>query len=300
MRERGQVLSGLHTPHPSLYRRYGWEIASVRKTYTFAPKDIALRSQPFERGRLRMLAPDDWAQADRVYRQHSAQRNGPIHRGEVWWREAIFSLSQPVPADVALWEDGAGEPQGYVVYHQRTNPDQDMPMFWVRELVALTTDAYLNLLGYLLRHDLPRKITWHASPDDPFFSLVEDATKVRIEVDFDVMLRVCDVEHALRQRAPADREGTLSLAMGVSDTSAPWNEGTWQIEVTDGVVKVERTNAAPDVSLSATVLAPVFNGFLSPTAAALAGLVSAKDERTLATADALFATTYPPFCADGF
>lgn len=300
MRERGQVLSGLHTPHPSLYQRYGWEIASVRKAYTFAPKDVALRSQPGERGRLRMLAPDDWAQLDRVYRQHSAQRNGPIHRGEVWWREAIFALSQPAPADVALWEDGRGEPQGYVVYHQRTSPDRDMPMFWVREVTALTSDAYLNLISYLLRHDLPKTITWSAPSDDPFLSLVEDATKVRIEMDYDVMLRVCDVENALRQRPPPGREGGLSLALGVSDASAPWNEGTWQIEVADGLVSVESTNAPPELSLSATVLAPVFNGFLSPGAAALAGLAAAKDAETLATADAVFATTHPPYCADGF
>lgn len=300
MRDRGQVLSGLHTPHPSLYRRYGWEIASVRKTYSFAPKDVTLRGQPGERGRLRMLAPDDWAQLDRVYRQHSAQRNGPIHRGEVWWREAIFAPSQPAPADVALWEDGRGEPQGYVVYHQRTSAEQDTSMFWVREVTALTTDAYLNLLAYLLRHDLPKAITWGAPIDDPFLSLVEDTTKVRAEIEYDVMLRVCDVEGALRQRAPADRERALSLALGVSDASAPWNEGTWQIDVADGVAAVERTDAAPGLSLSAAVLAPVFNGFLSPSAAAFAGLATAKDEKTLATADAVFATTQPPFCADGF
>jgi predicted acetyltransferase len=300
MRDRGQVLSGLHTPHPSLYRRYGWEIASVRKTYSFAPKDVVLRAQPGERGRLRMLAPDDWAQLDRVYRQHSAQRNGPIHRGEVWWREAIFAPNQPAPADVALWEDGRGEPQGYVVYHQRTSAEQDMPAFWVREVTALTTDAYLNLLAYLLRHDLPKAITWGAPIDDPFLSLVEDTTKVRAEIEYDVMLRVCDVEGALRQRQPADRERALSLALGVSDASAPWNDGTWQIDVADGDVAVERTDAAPQLSLSAAVLAPVFNGFLSPSAAAFAGLAAAKDEQAVATADAVFAVTHPPYCADGF
>ena len=175
-----------------------------------------------------------------------------------------------------------------------------MPAFWVRELVALSSDAYLNLISYLLRHDLPREITWNTPSEDPFLSLVDDATKVRVQIDYDVMLRVCDVEGALRQRPPADRERALSLAVGVSDSSAPWNEGTWQIEVADGGVTAERTDAEPELSLSATTLAPVYNGFLSPSAAALAGLAKAKDEQSLATADALFATTHPPFCADGF
>ena len=30
MRERGQVLSGLHTPHDALYQRYGWERAEPK------------------------------------------------------------------------------------------------------------------------------------------------------------------------------------------------------------------------------------------------------------------------------
>ncbi len=300
MRERGQVLSGLHTPHPMLYRRYGWEIASIRRVFSFPPKEIGLMAQPSQRGRARMLATDDWAQADRVYRHHSAKRNGPIHRGEVWWREAIFAGSQPAPADVALWENALGEPQGYVVYHQRTQPDSDMPRFWVRELVALSTDAYLNLVLYLLRHDLPPEITWNAAPDDPFLSLVDDTTKVKVREEYDVMLRVCDVEGALKLRPLAYPEHPISLALEVSDSSAPWNEGIWRIEAADGAMHVEKTATEPDLSLAAPTLAPLFNGFLSPSGAALAGLVKARSEEALAAADILFATLYPPFCADGF
>jgi predicted acetyltransferase len=301
MRERGQVLSGLHTPHPTLYRRYGWEIASLRRQYAFAPKDIALKAQPGERGRFRMLQPDDWSQADRVYRLHSAQRNGPLHRGEVWWREAVFGVSGPVPSDVALWENGQGEPQGYVVYHQPTRPDFEPPAFWVRELVALSSDAYLNLILYVLRHDLPREITWGAAVDDPFLTLVDDATKVKVTEEYDLLLRLCDVEGALKLRTPAYAGHSLALTLEVTDSSAPWNEGVWRIEVgEDGTVRVERASDEADVTLSATTLAPLYNGFLSPSAAALAGLVSARTEEALTRADALFATLYPPFCADGF
>lgn len=300
MRDRGQVLSGLHTPHPALYRRYGWEIASVRKSYSFPPKETALRVLPSDRGRWRMLTPDDWAQADRVYRAHASLRNGPIHRGEVWWREAIFATRRPEPVDVALWENGQGEAQGYVVYHQRTRPEGDMPIFWVREVVALTRDAYLNAMLYLTRHDLPKEITWHAPIDDPLMTLVEDPTKLRVQIEYDVMLRVCDVAGALSVRPPAYAEHSGSLTLRVSDASAPWNEGTWHIEVKDGATEVEPATGEPDISLSATTLAPIFNGYISPSAAALAGLVEARNEDALAAADALFATTHPPYCADGF
>jgi predicted acetyltransferase len=301
MRERGQVWSGLHTPHPALYRRYGWEIASFRRAFRFAPKDVSLAAQPSERARARLLLPDEWREADRLYRTHSARRNGPLHRGEVWWREAIFGASDRAPADAAIWHDGAGEAQGYIVYHQPPGGGEDEPgILWVRELVALTTDAYLNLLLFLLRHDLKREIVLHAPPDDPFLSAVDDASKVRIADEYDVMLRICDVEAALRQRPPAHTEHPVALTLAVSDASAPWNNGVWRVEARDGAVEVERVEAEPDLSLSATTLAPLFNGFLSPRAAALAGLARARNDEALAAAGALFATTHRPFCADGF
>ena len=300
MRERGQALSGLHTPHPTLYQRYGWEIASVRRQYSFAPKDVALKAQPNERGRFRLLKPDDWAQVDRVYRLHSSRRNGPLHRGDVWWREAVFGASQPASSDVALWENGQGEPQGYIVYAQPTRPDGDPPAFWVRELVALSSDAYLNLILYVLRHDLPQQITWSAPPYDPFLSLIDDAAKVKVEEEYDLMLRICDVEGAFKLRPPAYPEHPLSLTVQVTDSSAPWNEGTWRIEAADGAAQVEKVSGEADLTLSATTLAPLYNGFLSPSGAALAGRVAARSEEALASADAFFATLYPPFCADGF
>jgi predicted acetyltransferase len=302
MRDRGQVLSGLHTPHPALYRRYGWEIASYRRTFMFNPKDTALRAQPSERGRVRLLQPDDWPQADRVYRQYASMRNGPIHRGDVWWREAIFGRGGEVgvPGDVALWEDGQGNGQGYVLYHQRRGPGgSDWPAFLVRELVALTRDAYLNLLLFLLRHDLAEEITYATSQDDPFLSVIEEAQRVRVRDDYDVMLRVCDIEAALQQRAFVGKE-PVELTLGVEDTAAPWNGGTYRVVAGESGVDVERVGQEPDISMTAAVFASVFNGFLSTRTAALAGLVNARDEGAIERADRFFATLYQPFCADGF
>ncbi len=301
MRENGQVLSGLHTPHPTLYQRYGWEIASMAHTFKFPPKEIHFKSEPKDRGYIRMLKADDWAQANRVYRLHSAKRNGPLHRGEVWWRQAIFGGGfLPDPSDVALWEDATGEPQGYVVYYQPARPQPHESEFWVREIVALTTDAYLNLLLYIVRHDLPKEIAINAAPDDPFYSLVDDARHVKVEEGYDLMNRIVDVEAALKLRPPANPELDLEFALQLSDRTAPWNEGTWLVNQSDGEIAVEKTNAAANLKMSTMTLAPLYNGFLTPTAAAFAGRVEADSEESLATADAFFATLHPPFCSDGF
>jgi Sterol carrier protein domain len=65
-------------------------------------------------------------------------------------------------------------------------------------------------------------------------------------------------------------------------------------------VEVEQGSGEGDLTLSATTLAPLFNGYLAPSAAAIAGLISARSEEALQAADAFFSTTHPPFCADGF
>jgi predicted acetyltransferase len=300
MRERGQVISGLHTPHPTLYQRYGWEIASETRVYAFPPKDITLKSEPSERGRARQVTPDDWQQLDRLYRAHSKARNGALHRAEIWWREGVLLNSQPNKIDAAIWEDGTGEAQGYVLILQPTRPERWMPNFLVRELVALTPDAYLNLLAYVLRHDLPDKIVWRAPVDDPLHSLVDDARKLKVSIEYDMMLRIVDVEAALRQRPAADGGPGVSLSVKIEDRAAPWNEGVWRLTSADGALEVERGDGEADISLSATTLAPLYNGFLSASQLAIAGRLQAKDETAVATADALFATTHPPFCTDNY
>jgi len=306
MRDNNQVWSGLHTPHPTLYQRYGWEICTLQRSISFPPKEIELKAEAKERGYIRMLKEDDWAQADRVYRQHAAQRNGPLHRGEIWWRQAIFGGGfSPSPSDVALYEDDAGEPQGYVAYMQMQRSETDgegnaFPAFWVRELVALTTDAYINLVLFILRHDLPRKIGLNAAPDDPFLSLVHDARHLRITEGYDLMNRIVDVETALSRRPTANPDLECAFTLKLEDRAAPWNEGTWSVQQSGGEVQVEKTDAAPDLTLSTTTLAPIYNAFITPSAAAFAGRVEAASEDALKAADRFFSTLHPPHCSDGF
>jgi hypothetical protein len=88
--------------------------------------------------------------------------------------------------------------------------------------------------------------------------------------------------------------------MSLTDSAAPWNEGSYRIEVAAGQTNVERVNADGDIALSTTVLAPIFNGYLSIASAGLGGLVDIKNEAAVADAKTFFATHYRPFCADMF
>lgn len=299
MRERGQVLSGLYTPHPALYRRYGWEIAGGQRRYEFNPKDLQLSAQPTERGRLSYVTADDWQRLDAVHQRYARDRNGPLERDELWWRNWAFGAWMG-RFECLVWQDGAGRDQGYMLYLDRPSSNPEETAINVFELCAVTADAYLNLITVLAQHDIRNRIRIIAPLDDPLQLLFGDAERLKVEERFTVMLRVVDVENALRERPVADLSLSTELTLSVTDASAPWNQGTYRLQATEGRMLVERTSGEGDLRLDARVLAPVFDGYVTPSRAAGSGLVRADSEDALRRADALFAVTYLPYFPDSY
>lgn len=296
MRDRGQPLSGLYTPHPAFYRRYGWEIAAGFSIYTFKPKDLRLAVQPRENGRFEHKTANDWHELDAIYRRDCLLRNGAFHRGEAWWQNSVLGLSATPPNDIVVWRDGSGEALGYMVFRQPFNESK----IYVQELVALTSDAYLNLLLYIGRHDIHREVSIRAGVEDPFLNLIEDGERVETKSEYSVLVRVVDLERAIELRPPVDPEENLDFTLEVRDSSAPWNEGVWRLTQTEGRASAERTDAPARLSVTATALAPLFNGYLKPSRAAKTGLLQAHDESALAQADRFFAVHQRPHFLDGF
>ena len=310
MRDRGQFLSALYTPHVPLYRRFGWEVASLGTRYSFKPKDVRLTRTAVP-GHARRVGPDNWATLNALYEEYAAQRNGLIMRHEIWWREATLGGSRPgegridsVPQDIAIWESDDGKPLGYVIYHTRTHqqPDRRFPesTLVVRELVTMDADAYAGLINYILSHDIHVRIEWFAPPDEPFLAVVDDPSRVDVAAWPALMLRVVDLPKALTARGclPAANEARLTLS--VYDQAAPWNEGTWRIEAKEDRLMVEPASGGSDIEMDASTLASLFNGYLSPFEAARAGLLHITNRSALTDAAVIFSVTHPPFCMDWF
>jgi predicted acetyltransferase len=302
MRERGQVLSGLYTPHPAFYRRYGWEYASEFRQYTFHPKDFALTVEPSQRGRFSFLHVGDWQALEPVYNRHVAGGNGAFQRTEQWWRSYVADTPWRLGTDVVLWQDDAGNAEGYGIYQQPAvpHPQYDVRDVQVRELVATSSDAYLNLLGYFGRHDIHHEVSIGLAPHDPLPLLFADAEKLQIRQESAVMLRVIDFEAAMRARHPARNDDACELTLRLLDEPAPWNAGTWRVGVAEGRTWAERTTGAAEMTLTSRVIAPLFNGYVSPRVAAAAGLLEANDGNVLDRAARVFAVTQPPFFIDHF
>jgi predicted acetyltransferase len=301
MRAQGIAMSGLHTPHDALYRRYGWERAEGKKRYVFQAKDVSLRlrGQP---GTLEAVKADDWQRLDAVYRRYAGPRNGPLHRPEPWWREAVLhDYFANKPREAFLWLNRSGEAQGFIVYNSAPTGPEPMASheLFVRDMVALTPDAYLGLWHHLLAHDIARRIVVHVAPHDPFADLVVDPWKVEVQRAEGAMIRIVDVEQALARRPYCGRDA-VSFTMRVIDSSAPWNDGVWRVEADQGHMLAERTEAEADIELSVNFLAPLFTGLIRPDQAAEVGMLRVNREQALAQAQEAFAVSHPPYCDDWF
>lgn len=302
MRERGQVVSGLYTPHYPLYRRYGWEAASLGVRYSFGPKDVQVARPPRE-NRCRRVSADEWPTLNAVYEEYTRGRNGPLVRAEIWWREEVFGGKRR-PHDAALWEGARGEGLGYVVYRTRRFERSDRPfprsVLQVRELIALDGEAYAGLVSYLLRHDLDDRIEWYASLEEPLLNVLSDPWRVRMEVWPGLMLRLVDVPRALEARPCLEQAQGRRLVLAVRDRTAPWNEGVWKIEVDDGRLFVKAASEQPDLTLEVRTLAALYNGHLTPAEAARVGLLEVGRRSSLDEAAGIFSVSCAPFCIDGF
>ncbi len=302
MHDAGQPLSGLYTPHPAFYRRYGWEVASEWRALSFKPKDFKLTLEPSQRGRFRFLKLEDWEALEPIFQSYATSGNGPFNRSETWWRSHVTEVPWRQDTDIVLWQNDAGLAEGYAIYQQPSTPGPEYPTtdVNVRELIASSRDAYLNLLAYFGRHDIHHEITIAAAPHDPILTLFADSEKLQIRQGPAVLLRIVDFEAAMRARPAARNDDAAELTLRLVDESAPWNDGIWRIGVAEGRTWAERATGEAEIALSGRAMAPLFNGYLSPSIAAWSGLIEAKNDDALDRAARIFAVRRPPYFTDHF
>lgn len=305
MRANGQPMSGLYTPHYSLYRRFGWEISHRIMSYSFAPKTMRTRV-PAPEGRWRRAGAEEWESVRRLYDEHHATRNGGFARGEHRWRTQVFSDGGKGSRDAAIWSNTAGVDRAYVVYgtHTRPAPGQPFPetVLRVHDWAALDPDGYSAVLNYLLSHDLSNTILMLASPDEPLAEAFEEPTHLKEPHGawFGMMTRIVDLPAALAARPALPQASGRGCTVAIADSSAPWNTGRWRIESGEGRIAAEATTSRPEIEMDVRALAPIFNGYAKPADLARVGTIVVHDERALDAMTDVFSVAYSPYCADDF
>ena len=306
MREHGQPLSSLWTPHPSLYRRYGWMVASEAYFYRFNPKEITPADASPPAGSPRRLSEEQWPTISALYDRFAAPRNGYLDRDEHWWRQSLLRRiydDKRTLNDAAVWDDGNGEARGYVVYRserEHRHDGLDFTKLVVEELIASDGDAYRGLLRYILSHDLADEVALWARADEPLPLAVDEPGRIKMEHWHGFMLRIVDVEKAIAARPPSAVAPEGAFTVHIADAAAPWNQGVWRIECSGGRLAAARADGAAGLSMDAAAFAAMYNGFLRPSDAVRSGLAGASDDAAVVTADRILAVDSPPHPSDFF
>jgi predicted acetyltransferase len=302
-RDRGCELAALWPFKRSFYARYGWATANRYVTVDLPAEELAFADEGDERGTFRRVDPDDWAPLDAVYDDHAARYTLALDRTEEWWRERVFSGWGTDPYVYAVDCDGEGEDEGTVGYVRYTIEDGEGEgegdRLVVTDAAWTDRDAFGDLLRFCYYHDSQVDVVRLRGATDggmwDLQDLVSDDREVTVTVSRGPMVRVVDVEDALERfsyAAGVDEH----LRVAVSDPVADWNDGVFDLDVTDGTATCRHVGRAADmdidvdVALSVNALSQAVVGYRPVDRLANIGEVTA-DVDSLARLDTVFPAT---------
>src|SRR5581483_3042948 len=299
-RDRGEVAALLWASEATIYGRFGYGVAS-RIGSMRLPKERTAFAVPFEpRGRVRIVDEREAAETfPALYEEVFGQRTGLVSRSQAWW-ETRRLYDDPArraggPKHRALLELD-GKPAGYAIYTVKQDWSSGLAKgtVTIAEAVAPTPEATRELWRWLLDFDWTSEFAADLLPlDHPLFLLLAEPRRMQLRVGDGLWVRLIDVGAALAARSFGEGE---DVVLEVTDSFLPENTGHWQV----GNGGANRTEAAADLRIGVNDLGSVYLGGFSfgdlVRAARATELTSGAAER----ADALFATTVEPWCAEIF
>ena len=299
LRNEGVVLSLLYPFKFAFYRRLGWGIGARLVEAKVPPADLAAFGRPVgrirrliygEKGRVHPAEGETVESAtdilERIYSTQAPAYNLAARRTPENWL-SVFELTHG-RRHVFGWEDAAGVAGGYVAL--RVPRDEDMQNLVIREIFALTPEAWRGLLHFLAGHEAQNKNLVFTLPlGHPLFDVLDNPKIAGSKLAPGPMARVVDVASLLEARGTdVSLEGSCRL--GVRDTLAPWNDGVFEVTSEGGQVRVGRLtgDSAPDLEMDVDIFSSLAVG-VRPLSDYLAfGLVTGCPGAGLDFAHALF------------
>ncbi|WP_016697478.1 GNAT family N-acetyltransferase [Actinoalloteichus spitiensis] len=295
---RGEPTATLRASETAIYGRFGYGVADRSRSLQVRADRARIGDRGGE-GTVRLLRTDQLATAlPEIYAGLGLYRTGMISRPAEWWVPRVeIPLKDGQNVRAAVHVDAAGHRDGYVLYEVKVKDGAgfDQATLSVYDLHAPEPAVRRRLWRFLLATDLVSTVEMHSAPvDEPLEWWVDERRAVRTTAIEDATwLRLTDVPAALAARSYGAAE---PVVLEVRDSLLPGNSGCYRVTA-EGVT---RTDDAPDLRLSAEVLASLYQGDIRSSVLADAGLVEVLDPAALARADVLLGTDEVPWCGTFF
>ncbi|GIU85513.1 MAG: UPF0256 protein [Acidimicrobiia bacterium] len=291
-RAREEPVAVLTASEGAIYGRFGYGVAAWRLGVEADRARVRFRDE-VRAGRLRMIDAAEAAEVlPAVYDRLRRARAGAVSRPATWWPEEYFAR---VRTDQAVFfvvhEDTSGAADGFVAYEITGGWDGGLPDRRLRvfDLQAAAPGVRAALWRYVFGVDLVASVAGDDLPvDEPLRHLVTDPRRVRVRyVNDGLWLAPLDPRALLAARRYAPRADRLVVEVHQPDGA----RARLAVEGEDRDAACVPTTEEADLSCSAAALGAVALGGNRWSELAQAGTVAARDGRTLARADAMFASS---------
>ncbi|WP_448320591.1 GNAT family N-acetyltransferase [Streptomyces sp. CO7] len=304
LREQGEILSVLLASEAVIYRRFGYGPATYTQRMTVDRHRAALArpragkaadGAAARAGSVEVLRRGECGDLlEEVYERFRRTQPGALSRPHRWW--SLGAGQPPVartPRYIAVHRDADGVADGYASY----SVDKDRTLT-VDETITVDNAAFTALAGFVLGHDLVRKVVFnHLPPGHPLRWQLTDyrAGELGDSTDW-LWVRLLDIPRALTARGWT---GEGELVLEVDD---PWlgEHGRYRLTVQDGKADCAPTDREPDLSLDVSDLSSVYLGGTLPSTLVRAGHIRAHRPGAAELADALFRAERTPHCLHWF
>jgi predicted acetyltransferase len=304
-RERNEPISILLASEDAIYQRFGYGLAADQGHIEVERDRAHWLDDPGPQGKTRLVSLEEAMKyIPAIYDRVREQTPGMFARSTDWWEHHTLTDDEEVrrgtgPMFCAVLEiDNRDE--AYALY--RVKPDWpegiSRSRLIVKEAMAVNPVAAREIWRFLFGIDLVDRVeAWLLPADFPIYLMMLEPRRLRYTYGDSLWLRLVDVRSALGARSYA-RQG--SIAVQVSDSFCPWNEGTWRVSFDGRVADVEATEAEADLKLDVRDLAAAYLGAFSFARLALAGRAQELRAGALNRADEMFRTGRAPWCPEIF
>lgn len=316
--DRGEPIAGLTASEGTIYRRFGYGVATRFQSLSIDRIGAAEVESPAVggpdptaagrgAGRIRLLADAEVRPVlSAVWDRYWRHIPGEVARPAAWWE--MLALDPEEDRDgasarfVAVHDDEAGVPDGFVTYRVKQGWGSGRPLpheLSVESIAAVDDDVVAALLRFVLAVDLVGTVEWAAAPLDlPYRWRLGNPRTVRVTRELDhLWLRPFDVPACLAGRRYGV-EGACVLA--VIDPVRPALGGRFRLEGGPDGAACRRSDAEPDLAVGVADLGALLLGGVSWSTLWRAGLVDERTPGAVVRADLMFRADRAPFCSTDF
>lgn len=277
-------LSMLYPFSPHYYRKFGWEIASVEWSCEIPSRLLP----PYSESRfVRPHHAGDLAQLRRLHDVYLHNTTGSFEREPARWQWILRQQYQTVVAEFY------GSTEGYMIYEVQSGRNR----VEVRQMIFITSRAQRALIGFLSSANIAEKVGVYA----PVYRIQQWSTWLTDNADEllmqaqgylrpTYMLRIIYLPALIEHLRPHWRDWQGAIRLTVDDGFAP--SGKHQVLLTgQGTDTPTRPTGWAQGGIH--TWSQIVGGYLAPSEAYLAVLITLSDPSIAEILDDLFPKYYP-------